>query len=250
VPQYRNRSIGYQNTRYAIPTAHLPHACYCYAHTTRGRPKTRSRHICGARLYRRVPFHFSAMSIQYLFTDSAHISVTDQDFVRANPSPPLYPRTRLSSTMEEFNTFQAASKAYREWEQKGGRLTMFCPAIVEQVYHSDRGRYFFRDMFLDLSHVHRGVYDQPMTQFSLERYPRNDGNKHEIVVAWCGATHLHNINEDWENFAPDLKIKTIKHTMAIGAAHLSPHCNNPARVSDMVHDVKQLVGADLVRARA
>lgn len=189
------------------------------------------------------------MSIQYLFTDSAHISVYDRDFVSANPPPPQYPRTTLSSTMEETNAYQAASKAYREWEEKGGRLTVFCPAIVEQVYHSDRGRYFFRDVFLDLSHVHRGVYDQPMTQFSTERYQHKDGTKHEVVVSWCGATHLHNINEDWEQFAPDLKVKTIKHTMAIGATHSLPHCNHPARVSDMVHDVKQLVGANLVGAR-
>lgn len=191
------------------------------------------------------------MSIQYLFTDSAHISVQDRDFVSANPPPPLYPNPGLSAdSMEEINTYQAASKAFSEWEQKGGRLTVFCPAIVEQVYHSDRGRYFFRDMFLDLSHVHRGVYDQPMTQFSLERYKPNDGNKHEVVVSWCGATHLHNISEDWKTFATDLKVKTIKHTMAIGATHSLPHCNHPARVSDMVHDVKQLIDANLVRARA
>ena len=191
------------------------------------------------------------MSVQYLFTDSAHISVRDRDFVSANPPPPLsLTRTGLSSTMEEINAFQAASKAYSEWEQKGGRLTVYCPAIVEQIYHSERGRYFFRDMFLDLSHVHRGVYDQPMTQFSLERYQPEVGDKHEVVVSWCGATHLHNINEDWETFAQDLKVKTIKHTMAIGAAHSLPHCNHPGRVSDMVHDVKQIVGANLVGARA
>ena len=186
------------------------------------------------------------MALEYSFTFSHKLEVYDKDYTTSNPRPDVcLVRPGLSGSQEDNDAYQAAYATLRDWEQKGGKLTLYCPAIIERVYKADKQDFFFRDVFLDLSHVHGGVYDQPMEHFTTERYQREDGAPHQVVVPWEGVMSSINITRHWQACTTAQKAATIKHTMAIGEAFNAPHCNQHARVIEMVHNVRQIVGANL-----
>jgi len=182
-------------------------------------------------------------TIELYFTHAACFEVYDAAYVASHlePTPPSYPG--LNASEEDKADYMERRAGRMEWEEGGGRLTFFCPAVVEQRYDGIRMAWFNRDVFLDLSHVHRGDYDQPVTDFTFERYPRKDKQPHVLVRKCEGfeQPRVLNITTSISTFAPEDQVAVLKHVKAIGEAYVAPHCNKSDRVVEMVSAVRETV---------
>ena len=184
-------------------------------------------------------------AIELHFTYSSCFHVYDAEYVASHPEPNAGCYPGLNAPDEEKQDFMERRAARQEWEQAGGCLTFFCPAVHEQRYDRTRDQWFNGDVFLDLSHVHRGDYNQPVADFTFERYPRTDKQPYVMVRRAEGNTQARvlNITKDWARFPTDDQVAVLKHTKAIGEAYVQPHCNETDRVVEMVAAVQQVVTA-------
>ena len=180
-------------------------------------------------------------TVELHFTHAACFEVYDAEYVASHlqPTPPSYPG--LNASQEDKAAYMQHREGRMEWEQGGGRLTFFCPAVVEKRYDRNQKAWFNRDVFLDLSYVHRGDYNQPVTGFTFERYPRKDKQPHVMVRTSEGfeQPRVLNITTSLSTFAAEDQVAVLKHVKAIGEAYLAPHCNACARVVEMVAAVRE-----------
>lgn len=179
------------------------------------------------------------------FTYSSCFYAYDAEYVASHPEPNAGSYPGLNASEEDKQDFMERRAARQEWEQAGGCLRLLCPAVHEQIYDRARDQWFNGDVFLDLSHVHRGDYDQPVADFSFERYPRRDNQPYVMVRRAEGNTQARvlNITEEWGRFSTDDQIAVLKHTKAIGEAYVQPHCNELERVEKMVAAVQKVATA-------
>ena len=181
--------------------------------------------------------------IELYFTHAACFDVYDAEYVASHVEPNAGCYPGLNASEEEKAAFVERREGRMEWEAGGGRLTFFCPAIVEKRYDGIRMEWFHRDVFLDLSHVHRGDYNQPVADFTFERYPRKDREPHVIVRKAEGfeQPRILNISANFAEFASADQVAVLKHVKAIGEAYVAPHCNACDRVVEMVAAVREAV---------
>lgn len=213
---------------------------------------------------------------EYVYVPKYPFLVKRLAFTRREPCPDLGIRPGLSSSDEDWEAFQAGHQRLDEWNRQGGRIEVTCPVIVKvegkldfpTVTRTSANSYITDPpkelgtltAFYDFGAVTR-VDGEAMEDFSVEAYPLVDElrpwerNKHRVVVD--GQTNdvmndLFDLKKEGKGRFINLKTYAkhrdwtgpVKASMIAAVMRIGLSASGDARVSDMVHDVRNIVGED------
>ena len=213
---------------------------------------------------------------EYLFVPKYPFLVQNRAFTRREPCPNYGLNPGLSGSQEDYDAYLAGYAAKDDWDARGGRIEVTCPVIVKVEGKLDfptvtrtSPNSYLTDPPKDLGTL-TAFYDfgavstadgQAMEDFTVDAYPLVDElrpwerNKHRIVVDGQSDDVMNALFDlKKEGKGRFLNLKTYpkhrdwtgptKASMIAAVMRIGLSAPRDVRVSDMVHDVREIVGEE------